>query len=365
MRIFSQSGLVVTYPNSVHFAFTPALIHATGMIRDIIVTIKCEATSQTYREAREAIGGECVIDIQRYLQMLFTNLAPSDFDYSSRISDSQFVRSVVVDVNIAYGVSSTYTLSFDVECIWGALDAGDEYGGHKVRVWFTKYPFTFNAPARADGYFDVRADNNPSQVIAFDLPTVDDGKGFHHYIFNPALIFDVFPVDRRLYVAIPNALHIENDDEGVDVASYELRVDRCSSGVYLRWIDRQGQYAYYLFKQTARGYEVKEDGAFQRNDMRNPARYINGVNVASYSRYDLSQNDTLTLVAPLVDDQIYDYLLDLAQSPIVDQFMGYGSDNAPQWRRVRVAPGTRSRSTDPMQDFTINIYLPEKNTQKL
>lgn len=42
--------------------------------------------------------------------------------------------------------------------------------------------------------------------------------------------------------------------------AYTLTIDRCTMGVYLRWIDHQGRYCYYLFRDqgTAAAVSVEE-----------------------------------------------------------------------------------------------------------
>lgn len=177
-----------------------------------------------------------------------------------------------------------------------------------------KLPFHVQCVSKPSNFFDVKCDDGPVSSLAFGLTTTDEDD-YHHYIVNPARVFDTFLANRRLYIAIPNALQIRNDVERVGVTSYDLRISRDCSGVYLRWIDRQGQYEYYLFHRTAHEYAISKDESFSRNEMSNPAQYVDGVNIGTSTRQIIRQAETLTIVAPLIDDPTYDYLSDLAQSP--------------------------------------------------
>lgn len=361
MRIWDAGlGFSVTYPNSVHFAFTPAIISISGRIKSASVEITSDSTGQSYTENRKASpAGGVVFDIQRYLQMILEGIRHSVVDYSVRFSDSPIVRKIHVKVTV-----SVTTFEFDMDCVWGALDAGERCGGPYIRTWFVNYPFTFNVISKPSNFFDVKCDDGPVSSLAFGLTTTDEDD-YHHYIVNPARVFDTFLANRRLYIAIPNALQIRNDVERVGVTSYDLRISRDCSGVYLRWIDRQGQYEYYLFQRTAHEYAISKDESFSRNEMSNPAQYVDGVNIGTSTRQILRQAETLTIVAPLIDDPTYDYLSDLAQSPVVDLFTGYDDEGVPMWRRVNVATGSRTRSNDLLQDFNVSITLPEKNAQIL
>ena len=360
------TGAVIRYPNPTQFAFSPAIIEIERQDgNDDLFTAEVTLAigGDTYTEKRISNKGHAVFDIMSYIQMLLAEVDYSVLDYGVKFQNSPLVRDVSVTVT-ATGLPGAGTqLTFDMTCVWGCMDAGEVFGGEYRRTWWPGYPFTFDVASQPLNYFDVSYDDNPVQAVAFEVPAGDDRM--HHYIVNPAEVFSIEGVNRDIYVAIPNALHIKDDIEGVGVTSYRLTLDRCGSGVYLRWIDRQGRYEYYLFKQMGEGCAVTVADSFFRNDMLVPAQFVDGVNRSIRLRQIFERKDTLQLVAPLVDGHTFGFLLSLGQSPVVDMFVGYDSAGVPMWKRVAVTAREVTRTNAHLQDFTVSIQLPEKNMQVL
>jgi hypothetical protein len=73
----------------------------------------------------------------------------------------------------------------------------------------------------------------------------------------------------------------------------------------------------------------------------------------------------LPLAATLVDETLYDYLFDVASSPVVDMYLGKDENDVEQWMGVQVQAGTFARTDQPLQDFVINLVLPTYNVQRL
>ena len=178
-------------------------------------------------------------------------------------------------------------------------------------------------------------------------------------------MIDPSTVARSVHIAVPHSLVLKNDEEAVGMVGYTLDIDRGTNGVYLRWIDQQGRYCYYLFKEIGSALTVSASSTWERNDMNIPTAYIDGVNIETPVRQSLSRKKTRSLGAKLVDSETYDFLLTLAQSVVVDVFDGYDANDAPLWHRVNIIAGNYEKTTKHYQDFIFSIEEPAQSAQTL
>jgi hypothetical protein len=77
------------------------------------------------------------------------------------------------------------------------------------------------------------------------------------------------------------------------------------------------------------------------------------------------EETTLPVCAPLIDSITYDFLYQMATSPVVDMFMGYDDNGNARWMAVNVSVGNFVKQRVSLQDFEANIILPETNVQSL
>lgn len=369
-RIFKwDDATSVEYPNATHFAFVPAIIKVTGVpaIRNGLgVTVYDPATGRSYHEDREPHNGSACFDIRRYLQILFSDLEHSRIDYSRTFGDSPLMREARVTVYWYSGNSLQALITFSVSVIWGAISARESSGGIMRRRWFVHYPFTVDVYAQNGTSFDVQIDGKQPDVMFYNHEADAPGATpYHRYLLNPAKIIDPSTVARSVHIAVPHSLVLNNDVESVGLVAYTLDIDRSTTGVYLRWIDRQGRYCYYLFKEIGRATTIAAASTWERNDMVATTAYVDGVNIESPARQHLTQKTTRSLGAKLVDSETFDFLLTLARSVVVDVFDGYDVCGRPQWHRVNVVPGSYEKSAKHYQDFIFSIEEPAQSAQTL
>jgi hypothetical protein len=159
---------------------------------------------------------------------------------------------------------------------------------------------------------------------------------------------------------------LEDDKEYIGLTAYTLDLDRSeasSKNVYLRWVDSQGRYIYYLFKKNGDTYEYVAEEWMQKQ-IGVPTTYNNGLNIGGV-RQSFTQGIAMTLGVRLADEHTLDYLMTLLGSPIVDMFAGYDDNEHPLWQRVNVVPSKFERTTKPLQDFNVQIVVPSLNLQSL
>lgn len=367
---------VLEYPEEVVFAFSPVIIRIQRIevINLTFAAVKIYKDGELrWNELREvARDGQIVFDVSRYLQMLLSSIEHSYIDYSKRVSyNPNFTKNVRIEVLIYTDEEVTESTKYEAmhvinfKPVWGCLDINEKLGGHATRTWFVNYPFTFDLSSKTNNYFDVYIDGKHDDQV-FNISTDQDGVNpntFHPYLVNPGKLFE--PPQRELYLSAYGCLHICNGVVSTGVTSYKLRVDRSTSGVYLRWIDRQGQYCYYLFKSGTETIKTNKDRTYIREEMIYPDRYTdNGLHKGDGNRIVKSAEASVVLIAPLVDSDTFDFLTSLLSSPVVDRFISSEGD-AVRWQRVNISAGTVSKSAKKLQDFTATIELPNQNQQQL
>ena len=83
-------------------------------------------------------------------------------------------------------------------------------------------------------------------------------------------------------------------------------------------------------------------------------------------RYPMTESSSETICRiPLIDSITYDFLYQMATSPVVDMFMGYDDNGNARWMAVNVSVGNFVKQRVSLQDFEANIILPETNVQSL
>lgn len=366
-----NDGVFVEYPNATHFAFVPAIVRVTG-VSEQGGAKQCDVTlsinGRNYTESRETYKGACIFDIQRYLQTAFDEVDFSDIDYQAGVfAYSPLKKTVGIMVN---GTGGHEVLDDYIDVIWGAISARESSGGNVHRKWFVNFPFTVDVLADSKTRFNMNIDNGKKTASFGGPPSGTGPTGYRMALLDPSGPFEAFGptftvdnVKRSVRFDITGAIILENDEERIGAMSYTLEVDRSREGVYLRWIDRQGRYCYYLFRDLGSTAGIAALMTWERNDMAVPTAYVSGVNIGTTVRQQFAQKTTRTLGAHLVDRETYDFLLSLARAVVVDVFDGYNDDDIPQWHRVNIVPASYEKTTKCFQDFIFSIEEPAQSAQ--
>lgn len=363
------TDISIEYPNATHFAFVPAIIRITQTkptVERVQVTIRDTTKGAEYAEVREPFAGTFYFDIRRYLQIMFDDIAPSRIAHNKAFIDSPLKRTASVDVEVFAGREKHTLFSFLVDALWGAISARESSGGIMRRKWFTGYPFTIDVFARYGTSFDVLVDGKQSDIMFYCHEADATGATpYHRYLLDPTKIIKPDATTRTIHIAAPHGILLLNDTESIGLTAYSLDLDCSTDGVYLRWIDRQGRYCYYLFRETGSAATVSAEDTWEAGSTTPPTAYVNGVNIESFTRQQLQRRTTRSVGARLVDAETFDFLLSLAQAVIVDVFDGYDIDGIPQWHRVNIVPGGYEKTTTHCQDFIVSIEEPTQNAQIL
>lgn len=367
-RIY-ENGYRIVYPNELAYAGMPAIVRVSNLDASYLgVGLTIQVGEAYYTETRTPYNGEVVFDISRYMQLAFVGkslgVKYGDNRYTQAVSSpTQAVVGVVVMLTDTAG-TSTNALSFDLNALFGYINIGRANGGGvRGRRWFVNFPQTFDF--YGEGYnMDIYIEGASGEYHQVDIDTEEadalrqisvEVSPFWNEVFRDS-------EEKEATLHADGAAYI-NGDEFVndDSTTYRLAIDRCTKGVYLRWLDNFGQWCYYLFRVTGRNYTTKETQSWQDGILRNELKDEGGVFLASgQTHQQMSQQESISLGAKLVDAETFDFLLTLANSPMVEVLVNASeyleaAGTTPYWERVSVVAGSYARTGAPLQDFVVSI----------
>lgn len=360
------------YPNATHFAFVPAIINFinVGAYKQASVTVQSMTNRRLCNEKREVFDGKVSFDIQRAIQMCFDDNERAHIDYSKAFNNNPLKHTVKVTALLTKEDGfNTPIDAFLIDALWGTIRVGESSGGAMRRRWFVNYPFTVDVFTKYGDEFDITVDDGRSDGVIYynQEPDATGATAFRRALLAPAQIFDPTPYNTKIHIAMPHGIVLQDDVESIGITSYTLDIDRSeasANNVYLRWVDNQGRFCYYLFKKQGESYEYAVS-EWIHNEQVVPTAYVNGLNIGDGRKQTFTQGVAITIGAKLVDAQTLTLLLSLNGSPLIDMFVGYDENDAPKWQRVHVASSKFERTTKPLQDFTTQIILPTANLQSL
>jgi hypothetical protein len=251
------------YPNATHFAFVPAIINFTnvGAYKQASVTVQSMVNRRLYNEKREVFDGKVSFDIQRAIQMCFDDNDRAQIDYNKAFSDNPLKHTVRVIAMLTKedGVNTPID-AFLIDALWGTIRVGESSGGAMRRRWFLNYPFTVDVFAKYGDEFDITVDNGRSNGILLHNQEEDatGATSYRRALLTPAQVFNPTPTNTKIHIAMPHGIVLQDDNESIGLTAYTLDIDRSeasANNVYLRWVDHQGRYCYYLFKKQGESYE--------------------------------------------------------------------------------------------------------------
>ena len=376
-----HSGLrYCDYPNSVHFSNVPALVRVywtqgggTVFIPETVTIQLSDPDGRTYTEYRNVYNLEVVFDVRRFMQTAFAELNLDVVDYNGGMWTRNYnFRTISAVVTYTDNNNATVVVaSFSVDSVFGNIERGESTGGNIRRRWFVNYPFTLDFYCRRGGMFDLVVDGAQRPGVNFpqeQILSTNTASGYSRVLLNVKELIDPFTIEHAFRLSQPFGYVSKNDVETEGILTYNVEVDRTPANaekrVYLRWIDNQGRFCYWLFKDLGTSDAVAAS-SFVSADIINPVIYNGGMNRGTEVRQSFSRTKTRTLGAKSVDRETFDFLLTLASSPFVDIFDGYDDNDIPQWHAVNVSAATISKSTKPRQDFTIAVVEPSQLTQSL
>lgn len=359
MRQVTTSGVTLKYPDAVGFAFNPCLLVADNTQRmDITVSDGTDTLSMTYF----GFNGDAYADIRAYVQALFSEKEFGNITYAS-VQRMATGKNIYINVTATTVGSTTVTFSpITVFYVWGALKTGGQevFNGYRRLTYFTNYPWTLGvyATGATSITFGGNSRSISSEGVYNVLPNISAGA-------KEVIVRDVNGTVSNVTfdTTFDFTFHLTAGTRNQAIATITVDSD-ANEGYYLRWLNRQGMWCYWLFKEGAGKYQSAVDGEYWRNNIiayDQSYGYQGGqVRYQSHSRQEV-----VSVCVPMVDRETWAYLLDILSSPLVDLYTGMSNGTA-QWVSVNIQAGTTTREMNvELSDFICNIQLPEVPTQHL
>lgn len=361
----------IEYPNKVAYCNMPMLVRVTQAEEYVGAAVSIVVNGETYAETRELRDGACVFDIARYAQMAFVgkSLEYVLIDYQDKAQTAPTAQEVDIAVRMTRldGVSED-AVSDKICVVYGRLDIGQASGGYRKRRWFVNLPQSFDFLSSADTYIDLeinREEQSISKSETYDL------YGQVYVNLSPHTIGEVAAEARKAFLRAGDVPVVEGNLYSSSQNIYELAIDRCTSGVYLRWLDSQGQWCYYLFRVVGQTYNTSVAQEWVDGIVRNELTPERDVYLASGQQHQrMSEVETISLGAKLVDAETFDYLLSLTSASLVDVMVNKeeyvaGLTEDARWERVQVVAGSYARTAATLQDFVVSIKRRAQKGQML
>lgn len=332
MRTEEFNGHTITYPDETCFAFNPQIITIDNLTGSVIFYVG------DYSDMREPISGKVSIDISEYLRSLLR------FDYTT-IPNSKSIH-IQIDIDGP-------TFEFYINVIWGAMNIGEVFNPSRTVTMFRNFPSTIsiysngeiNVIYDAEEYTSVEVEK--TGLLHKDFSELfKDAKEFGMIkILNTPEAPSTFQYTfDRTFKPLPD-----------DAVLIKVLFNDCTKGIYLRWLDRHGFLQYWLFQEGDLTGQSSNEGEQLNVDYSNIKYVYNGM-----SRYQgKTYQTTRKACATLVERETFNMLSSIHSSPIVDMYI---DEN---WIPVNIVAGSFTDNGADLQDFEIQITMPETITQML
>lgn len=273
--------------------------------------------------------------------------------------------------------------SYEVTGIYGARNAGESYRfslspAHR-RLW-VNYPQTF-------ALFNDANDNQHYELAdGFKIYAKDAAPGRMVMEDDLLVSFDAFHEEesseaaRSLRAGSPLVVGLSTKkaftDDGISREAeglmYRLKLvpdltPRNAPGrTYLRWLQRDGSFGYWLFHTG----EVQVASATRSSFLRH--YYDRTITFNKNPRQaDFTESRVLTLSTTVSNGEEFEYLCGLLTSPVVDRLITVDriTGKGERWERVNVLPNTQAYGkkfdTPRNRQIDITLQLPDRDTIQL
>lgn len=364
-------GYKVEYPDEIAYVFNPMVVRISVPYNSPADKMAIGITKVGGDGMEVVVGapvfkGVAVMDVSQAVRMLFEKDSFSRLP-QQMVYDSPTSIEIKLNISLQGGVFTP-----KVTCVWGALqtdmgplirgDYNDDYnsdftnmpsGKVSSHFWLYGKPFTVSIPAMAGDVVkydtDLAGGGTVTTAAKHGIMNVDIGK---------------LVVDRELVIRKYLDMTVFRDIFPKKLYRVEVDYGQCEDKVYLRWVDKKGYYRYWGFDKVADSYQSEKVGAFIENFSRS-TNYVEGFNGGDGRQQGWKSQRSVGIVAPLVDEPTWHYLLGVMQSPVVDMYADNDEMDKPRWVKVAVEPGKVARERAVLSDFSAVLLLDEINLQRL
>lgn len=335
MRTTEFNGHTITYPDETCFAFNSQIVTVDRVTSD--VTFRVGTYSPI--DKRSPIGGKVSIDISEYIRA-WMGVTQTDIPSGYSLS-----LSVIIGGQTFYAT---------LKPIWGAINIGEVFNPSRTVTMFRKFPSTITLFSPVGDNVKVRYDENVYANLLI-------GSGLRHWDFNEefkdAKDFGMIKILNTPEAPSTFQFSFDRTFKRIpdDAVFIKVLFDDSDKGIYIRWIDRHGFLQYWLFQEGDLTGKSSNQGELLNVEYRDERYDYYGMNRYQGKTYQM----TLKACAPLVDKDTFKMLSTLHSSPIVDMYIDE------KWIPVNIVAGSFIYSGADLQDFEIQITMPETITQMI
>lgn len=379
------SGISTTVqtPDALLFMYSPQPVivetpDAPDASSYIEVTVTSMETRKSHTEKRFFHNGAVEFDVSRTMQLLAQPVEKvlSRVDFGGRYGLAERFK-LEIGFRDYDGILYPLTSYDDIQAMYGALDQGESYSAKKVqrRLWLN-YPQTFSLQRASDGFLGFMTPDGDM----FETPRTDEPENIEASLVDSMNYSGAGALVDKLYAGSSMELMVTRryrvaDGEAVDEFYSFMTVvpDTCRSGVYLRWLNREGGVSYWLFQRSQQRTTAAVRSSHEAFIEGNPAAPVKNI-YQSPRKADYREARELVLGAVGLSADEYDDLCSLAVSPAVEMLVldrdpDVRLEGPQKWMQVTVTASTYARdirrTTPSSQDLEFTIELPERNTVRL
>lgn len=336
MRTEEFNGHTITYPDETCFAFNPQIVTVDRVTSDVLFRV---GSYYSPSDKRTPIDGKVTIDISEYIKAWM------------EVSPTHIPSHYSLSLSVTIEEQTFYTT---LKPIWGAMNIGEVFNPSRTITMFRKFPSTITVFNPNNDYVKIRYDNNEYQ----DFFT---NNGLRHWDFNEkfknANDFGMIKILNTPESPSTFQYTFDRTFKPIPDDSVFIKVifNDCNKGIYLRWLDRHSFLQYWLFQEGELTGQSSNEGEKLNVDYSDVKYTYNGM-----SRYQgKTYQTTRKACATMVDRDTFNMLSTIHSSPIVDMYI---DEN---WVPVNIVAGSFTDSGADLQDFEIQITMPETITQIL
>lgn len=357
----------ISLPNTYAvYMYSPFPIIITSDVHtSVTMIVECAQTGLSHSETRRLYDSRAEFDLSRIAQILAPDVT-GVFQMTENSQEGD--ASPYVDLKITIESSSETLYSLDLYALYGSLDQTESRNMNQRRRLWVNYPQTVQVwrevdtesfllvldgdwypPVNVlDGVDMIEMDLWREEPRAMPAKFVESVKAGNKTVVSPIVTF-----------------------AGTDLVAgshyYDLTLvpdlTPRGEGTYLRWLHRDGTFAYWHFRNGSDKTDAVPHISFRRHISGNPAEAESG-QYRNQDLADFTESRQMTIGTAADNAEEYEYLCGLITSPVVDRLVTV--DGEDRWQRVNVAAGSYSRNTQyntpNRQVFEVVITLPSRNT---
>lgn len=371
----NNDSYVITFPNSIAWAFNPNYIEVTAPLGSAVPYVEITVGSLPAIKA-VLYNGHAKVYISRLLQICFT--APKTErvkNITIQIEEAVYTGPVSGDTEGGW-LLATQTIT----TVWGGVNLGERaynygvYSYEQGHGWLTShiqcfinFPFTLellvangstlNRRAGSSGYSQVGT-YNANQMVTITKNNVLGGRTHGIVTYRQDISPNGLNTGGTFDQTFDYTFHTPADT--TVITQVHLRQEQ--EGFYLRWISHFGFMQYYLFDRGDKTTKTTRTGTLPEETLMD-GMYFGG----AQRTINIKGARSMKMCAMNLNPETLEYVQDIISSPFVDLYIGRDKNGNDIWQPVRMADNSYVVKTQHnyLSDFEITIESPDLTTQAL